>query len=143
MTAFVLGLIGVPLLDHAVKLLVRARLRHRSISLGPVGAIRVTPAPIWLMRRGGRWTPGAMWVLWILAAGALVIVCGRVPSLALPFGLILGGSLSHAVEISVRGFISDYICLRFWPSFDLADVALTVGAITIVLEIAAISGAWR
>jgi lipoprotein signal peptidase len=42
---------------------------------------------------------------------------------------MLGGSLSHAWETTVHGSVSDYVCLRFWPAFDLADVALTIGAL--------------
>jgi lipoprotein signal peptidase len=44
-------------------------------------------------------------------------------------GLLLGGSLSHAVETSLRDAVSDYVCLRFWPAFNLADLALAAGAI--------------
>jgi lipoprotein signal peptidase len=44
-------------------------------------------------------------------------------------GLLLGGSLSNAMEGSLRGSVTDYVCLRFWPAFNLADVALTAGAV--------------
>ncbi len=33
----------------------------------------------------------------------------------------------------MRGSVSDYVCLRFWPAFNLADVAITVGAIGLLL----------
>ena len=52
-------------------------------------------------------------------------------------GMLLGGSSSHALESAVRGSISDYICLRFWPAFNLADVAITVGAIGVIVTMAA------
>jgi signal peptidase II len=143
MIATVVGLLSVPLLDQAVKLLVRHRLRRGSISLGPLGALRVAPAPLWMMRGPGQRTPATIWTLWLLAAVALAIAAARAPALALPAGLVLGGSLSHAVEISLCGSVCDYICLRFWPAFDLADVALTVGAAGIVLElVTATSGSW-
>jgi lipoprotein signal peptidase len=135
--ASVVGLIGVPLLDQTVKLLVRLRLRHGSIPLGPLGALRVAPAPIWLMRVPGHWTRATMWALWTLAAVALAIVGAVVPSLAPSFALILGGSLSHAAEITLRGSICDYMCLRFWPAFDLADVALGAGTVGLLLQLAA------
>ena len=70
-----------------------------------------------------------MWVVWTTAAVVGVAVCRVVPALSLPFGLLLGGALSHAIETNVRGEICDPICLRFWPAFDLADVALTAGAL--------------
>ena len=31
--------------------------------------------------------------------------------------------------------VSDYVCLRFWPAFNLADLALTAGAIGILTEL--------
>ena len=44
----------------------------------------------------------------------------------------MGGSLSHGIESSSRGWICDYVCLRFWPAFNIADVAITVGACGLV-----------
>jgi lipoprotein signal peptidase len=49
-------------------------------------------------------------------------------------GLLLGGSLSHLLETTRRGWICDYVCLRFWPAFNLADVALTAGTIGTALN---------
>jgi lipoprotein signal peptidase len=106
--------------------------------LGPIGTVRVVQAQIWLMRLSGRWTPAMIWVLWISAASALTIVCVLVPPLAWPSGLVLGGSLSHAVEISRRGLVCDYVCLRLWPAFDLADLALTLGVAGILVELLAV-----
>jgi signal peptidase II len=57
------------------------------------------------------------------------------PALGGPFGLMLGGALSHALETSVRGSVCDYVCLRFWPAFDLADVALAVGALGLGVQL--------
>jgi lipoprotein signal peptidase len=63
------------------------------------------------------------------------------PSSAAFVGLLLGGSLSHAVESSLRGSITDYICLRFWPAFNLADLALTAGALGIIAELVIVTRA--
>jgi lipoprotein signal peptidase len=41
--------------------------------------------------------------------------------------------MSHALETSLRGGICDCICLRFWPAFNVADAAITVGATALVL----------
>lgn len=76
-----------------------------------------------------------MWALWLLAAGAVTLLCALAPSCGWFAGLLLGGSLSHGLESSVRGGVSDYVCLRFWPAFNLADVAIGVGAIGIVLDL--------
>jgi lipoprotein signal peptidase len=65
----------------------------------------------------------------VVAAVPFVLVSAAIPSSTIFVGLLLGGSLSHAVEASLRGAVSDYVCLRFWPAFNLADVALAAGAI--------------
>ena len=76
-----------------------------------------------------------MWASWVAAAVALVIASSWIPSSALFVGLLLGGSLSNAVESARRGSVSDYVCLRFWPAFNLADLALAAGAIGTVAEL--------
>jgi lipoprotein signal peptidase len=55
-----------------------------------------------------------------------------VPAVIVP---VLGASLSHAVETSVRGNVTDYICLRVWPAFNLADLALAAGALGLIGEL--------
>lgn len=121
-------LLTVFLSDQAVKLLLR-RLGDRAITLGALGSVRTVTGRLWLRRLRPRWNGAAIWCLWLAAAIALVIGSLRVPSSEAFAGLLLGGSLSHAVESSLRGRITDYICLKFWPAFDLADVAMTAGAI--------------
>jgi lipoprotein signal peptidase len=141
MTAFVAGLLLIPVLDQAVKGLVRARLGDRSVTLGVLGRIGVVPAPIWLHRGAGGGSHAVMWGLWSGAAGVLAALCVLVPCLGWCAGLVLGGALSHAVETSRRGVVHDYVRLRFWPAFDLADVALTLGAAGAVIEaVAALGG---
>jgi signal peptidase II len=76
-----------------------------------------------------------MWTSWVAAAAALVIASNWIPSSAVFVGLLLGGSLSNAVENARRGSVSDYVCLRFWPAFNLADLALAAGAIGTFAEL--------
>ena len=86
-------------------------------------------------RVGGPARPAMLWAVWFAAAGALLAAGADTLSFQLFAGLLLGGSLSNAMESSLRGAVSDYICLRFWPAFNLADAALTVGAIVILIEL--------
>ena len=114
--------------DQAIKLLLRRRLGDRAIALGAVGNVRTVAGRLWVRRLGPQWSGTAIWCVWLAAAIALVIGSLWVPSSGAFAGLLLGGSLSHAVESSLSGGITDYVCLRFWPAFDLADVAITAGA---------------
>jgi signal peptidase II len=136
MATLLIGLVLVPFVDQAVKLLVRTQIGDHPLSLGVLGSVRIVHSRIWSMRAFGGMSFRAMWVIWIAAAGISVLICAAFPRLGLSFGLLLGGALSHAIETSTRGTICDYVCLRFWPAFNLADVALTAGALSVAIEVA-------
>ena len=108
--------------DQAVKLLV-----HR------VGSLRVVEGQLWMRRTSYRHS-NMLW-LWVVPAAALLVVTAWIPSSSIFVGLLVGGSLSNAVEGSLRGSVTDYISLRFWPAFNIADIAITVGAIGIAIEL--------
>ena len=122
----------VPLVDQGIKLVLRRGLGSRTASLGHVGSVRIVSARTWIARLGARNSATVLFVLWLWSAAALVLVSGWFPASSLFAGLLLGGSLSHAIESCVRGSVTDYVCLRFWPAFNLADVAITAGAIGLV-----------
>jgi signal peptidase II len=118
--------------DQALKFLLRRSMGSDALALGPFGSVRVVAGRLWLQRLGGPCSGAEIWCFWGAGAAPLLIASTLVPSSAAFVGLLLGGSLSHAVESSLRGSITDYVCLRFWPAFNLADLALVVGAIGII-----------
>jgi signal peptidase II len=129
MSALILILFLVPVLDQSLKLLLHQTIGPRVVSLGPLGKLRMIKARMWWTRvkRGPRL--GAMWAIWVLSAAALLRAAPLMPSSGWCAGLLLGGSLSHLIETSRQGFVTDYVCLRFWPAFNLADATITAGAI--------------
>lgn len=133
MGALAAGLLLIPLADQLLKLGLRRQLGPGSVPLGPLGDLRLVTTRIWLARRNGSPSLAGMWTVWLVAAGAVALLSTRVTSCGWFAGLLLGGSLSHGLESSVRGRVTDYVCLRFWPPFNLADVAISVGAIGVVL----------
>lgn len=44
-------------------------------------------------------------------------------------GLILGGTIGNLVDRLSQGYVTDFIDIGFWPSFNIADSAITVGII--------------
>src|SRR5262249_3319316 len=132
MSALCMTLLVVLASDQALKLLLSRCLGPNALALGPFGSVRVVAGRLWLRRLGGPCSGAEIWCLWSAAAVPPVIVSALLPSSAAFVGLLLGGSLSHAVESSLRGSITDYVCLRFWPAFNLADLALAAGATGLV-----------
>lgn len=135
MTALAAGLLLVPLLDQALKLLVLRGLASAAVPLGPFGRLEVVRSRVWLARCGLRPKLATVWSVWFVAAGSLALLSGVLPSYGWFAGALLGGSLSHALETALRGCVIDYVRLRFWPAFNLADVAITVGALGVLSQI--------
>jgi signal peptidase II len=134
MIALSMTLLLVLVSDQAVKLLLRRAIGPDAVGLGPFGTVRTVAGRLWLGRLGGPSSGEMILCVWVAAAVPLVVVGALIPSLRIFAGLVLGGSLSHAVESSVQGSVSDYICLRFWPAFNLADLAIAAGAVGILIE---------
>lgn len=143
MIALTAGLLLVPVLDQVLKFLVLRGLAPASVPLGPLGKLQVVRSRIWLARPEFRPNLAMVWSLWLFAAGSLAVLSGLIPPCGWFAGALLGGSLSHALETSLRGCIIDFVHLRFWPAFNLADVAITVGALGILVQMGiTIKDAW-
>jgi signal peptidase II len=83
----------------------------------------------------------------MVVAGAIVLVvlllglgrtASRTASLpaAVAMGLMLGGACGNLADRLVRhnhGAVIDFVDLRWWPVFNLADAGITVGAVLLVL----------
>jgi len=53
----------------------------------------------------------------------------------LPLALILGGGISNVFDRLTIGCVRDFINIGFWPSFNLADGAITLGVLLSLLEV--------
>jgi signal peptidase II len=52
-------------------------------------------------------------------------------------GLLLGGAVGNLVDRLIRhhhGAVIDFVDLRWWPVFNVADASITIGAILLVLS---------
>jgi signal peptidase II len=63
---------------------------------------------------------------------------GTAPLVAL--GLVVGGAVGNLIDRAVRdgggllgGGVVDFVDLQWWPVFNLADVAICVGAVALAL----------
>ena len=55
------------------------------------------------------------------------------PWLWLPTGLLIGGALGNLIDRIAHGAVTDFIKLPLWPAFNVADMAITLGVITLLL----------
>ena len=92
---------------------------------------------------------GAGWQRWLFAAIAIVVSTvlvvwlkrlGRAETwLAIALALVLGGALGNLWDRVVLGHVVDFILVHwrnehYFPAFNLADSAITVGAIMLALD---------
>jgi signal peptidase II len=50
------------------------------------------------------------------------------------FSLILGGAIGNLYDRIVFGYVIDFIDFRVWPVFNIADSAISVGAVIIAVK---------
>ncbi len=72
----------------------------------------------------------------VLVVAVIVAISMRLPRalVAVALGLVLGGGLGNLTDRALggpglRGHVTDFIDLRVWPVFNLADSAIVIGAI--------------
>jgi len=111
---------------------------------GPVGVIGPIRFTLTRNTAGAFGLGGAL--VPFLAVGALALVVALVaradvirrPGLALAAGLVLGGALGNLVDRLarspglLRGAVVDFVDLRWWPVFNLADAAITCGCVLLL-----------
>ncbi len=71
-----------------------------------------------------------LWMLFYFArAGA------RHPVLPVALGLLIGGSFANLIDRLRLGHVTDFIDLRFWPAFNLADTFIVVGVAVLLVAL--------
>ncbi len=82
---------------------------------------------------------GRPWLVLCLVAAALSVLVWFFsrhrdrPGLWLATGLLLGGAFGNAIDRLAIGYVRDFVNLPGWPSFNVADIAITGGVIVLVL----------
>ena len=57
------------------------------------------------------------------------------PLVWLPTGLLAGGAIGNVVDRVRDGFVTDFVKLPSWPAFNVADMAITFGVLTLLLVV--------
>lgn len=77
-------------------------------------------------------------LIWIsfLVIGGIFFYYDRIPEnklVMLSVGLLLGGTIGNLIDRIRLGYVIDFIDLKFWPSFNIADSAVSVGAVILII----------
>jgi signal peptidase II len=138
--ACVIALVGC---DHATKLAAESALRDRV-------AVAVVPGVLDLsytenrnvafdaLARLSLHPPPSVLAAFALAATAFILAAWvRRRRAAWPvhagFALVVAGALGNALDRVTRGHVIDFIHVRFWPVFNVADVLVVAGLALLVL----------
>jgi len=74
----------------------------------------------------------AAFIVWLLARH------GSQRLFAFALALILGGAIGNVVDRIARGHVVDFVLLHWqrfhWPAFNVADSAITIGAVLLVVD---------
>ena len=80
------------------------------------------------------------WALFALAVGATSALLGlwfrrrRAPwPEHAGFALVVAGALGNALDRVARGHVIDFIHVRFWPVFNVADILVVAGGLLLLL----------
>jgi signal peptidase II len=78
----------------------------------------------------------AVILLTSIAVSAMLIFFARSgarhPILPVALGLVIGGSLSNLLDRVRLGYVTDFLDLRYWPAFNLADSFIVIGVLVLL-----------
>lgn len=124
------------ILDQLAKYLVSAQLTLReSVSLlGPLSVQHVRNSGI-AFGLFSSWT-SLVAALTALAVVAMLVYFARAgaggPVLPIALALLFGGSVSNLADRVRLGYVTDYLDVRYWPTFNLADTFIVCGVLLLV-----------
>lgn len=68
-----------------------------------------------------------MFIAAAFVIGLLFFLPRMKPAILIPIAFIWGGALGNLIDRLLLGAVRDFIAFTFWPSFNIADSAITVG----------------
>ncbi len=137
---------AIVVLDQVTKALAESALTlHQPVPVLPFFNLMLaynTGAAFSFLADAGGWQRWFFLLLGILVSVGLCVWLARLQAterwLALALALILGGAVGNVIDRFWLGQVIDFIQLYYdrwyWPAFNIADSAITVGAVLLVAD---------
>ena len=130
---------AVVAVDQASKALVRADVEpgeKREILGEVLQLVHVRNDGIAFGALGGGGTVVAILVgVALIMVLALFVTHATRPLAWLPAGLLLGGAIGNVIDRIRLDAVTDFLKVPSWPAFNVADIAITLGAIVLVVVV--------
>jgi len=136
MILFVIAIFLSLAIDQLTKFFVENNLYGKSVDvIGNIFSLT------YLQNKGAAWGifSSNEWILKIftpLLIIAVIIFVYKISKTRLEFifgGLIVGGAISNFLDRIIRGYVVDFLDFKFWPIFNIADICIVVGCLSIVI----------
>ena len=120
--------------DKLAKAAIVARLQEGTFTSGIIGGVRfrhvVNRRNPWGSIRAIR----ILMVLWLGLVAAALIAASLVgiPSVHVALGALIGGATGNLLDGISKNGVTDFVDLRVWPVFNLADAAIVGGAMLLL-----------
>ncbi|MGN0920390.1 MAG: signal peptidase II [Cellvibrio sp.] len=139
--------IAVTIIDLLTKAAIESHFEFREIkevtSFFYLTLVYNTGAAFSFLADAGGWQ---RWFFTAIAIGASVLLVSWIrkeasskPYMAFAYAFILGGALGNLYDRIVLGHVVDFLVLHYqdfyWPAFNLADSAITLGVIIILYDV--------
>lgn len=130
-------------LDQLTKALVTANLALYE-QVAPVEALRPYFTFTYVRNTGAAFGlfpgGGAFFIVVALIVSAMIVyfyrtIPGQTPVMRAALGLQLGGAWGNLIDRLRLGYVVDFLDFKFWPVFNVADSALVVGALTLLVAL--------
>ena len=72
----------------------------------------------------------------LMVAVLVIVYYKKIPTEKIPqilFAVFLGGVVGNLLDRFFRGYVIDFINLSFWPAFNIADSALSIAVVGLVI----------
>ena len=136
----------VIVLDQATKALASAYLSlYEPVALLPLFNLTLmhnTGAAFSFLGNAGGWQRWLFVAIAVAVSGGLIWWLRQLPRsdtwLAVALALVLGGALGNVWDRVYLGYVVDFIDVYYgrhhWPAFNVADSAITIGAVMLLLD---------